>query len=272
MLEWSAAVDAWNQRGASLEDVERFIHDGVPLDQLTQRADAYVSWLISYFPWAQPKPGAVVLEIGSGVGYLMQAALSQLDPARIVGLDAADGMIAHARARLARDGITDERIEFVHYDGRHISFADNSVDFVYSVASLQHIPRLLVYNLLFEIKRILKPTGYLSAQIMAFSHFIRWGTKQEQMAEFRGQTEGQIRNKPFGWVTFYSFEELLYVLSCGVDVKDIHILEKDGNLWFSFGKDRPNSFHYSWLPDLTRQAIRGQLSRKCWASNRRVRF
>jgi len=257
----NAVSDAWNLRDASLEEVERVIHDGFPLEQLTERANAYVGWLRSRFPWAVPKPGAVVLEIGSGVGYLMQAALEQISPSRIIGLDAAEGMIAHAKDRLVRDNIYDKRIEFLHYNGERIPIPDNTIDFVYSIAVLQHIPRQLVYNLFFEIKRILKPNGYFSGQISAFSgQFSNQLDPKQRVAEFRKQIEGQIRNTPmFGWMTYYSFEELLYILSQGVEVKDLHIVERDGNLWFSFCKDGQHVFHHSWLPELRHGAVRRRL-------------
>ncbi len=45
-----------------------------------------------------------VLEVGSGLGYIMEAAVKILNPSRIVGLDVAANMIGKARERLARDG------------------------------------------------------------------------------------------------------------------------------------------------------------------------
>jgi ubiquinone/menaquinone biosynthesis C-methylase UbiE len=223
---------------------------------LVERGEGLVGLLKTHFPWTIPSPGAVVMEIGSGVGYPLQAALKLLNPSRIIGLDVADGMIMQAKERLARDQITDRRIEFLHYDGLNIPIVDNSVDFVYSVAALQHIPRLGVHNLLFEIKRILKPNGYCSAQILAYS-MLATMRRNGQGEVFQKQIDGQIQNKPFGWVSFYSFEELLFVLADAVDVKDIHIVERDGNLWFSFCKEGAGAFHHPWLPRLRHEAVRG---------------
>jgi SAM-dependent methyltransferase len=251
----AVAADVWNQRGVDLIEVERFIHDDHPMDDLVGRGAGLVGLVQSHFPWAAPKPGAVVLEIGSGVGYPLQAALAAFNPSRIIGLDIADGMIAQAKARLTRDGITDPRIEFLHYDGITIPLPDNSVDFIYSLAALQHVPRLGVYNLLFEIKRVLKPGGYCSAQTLAFSLF-KMMPKEQRRAIFEGQTRSQLANKSFGWVTYYSFDELLYVLSEGVEVSDIHLVEKDGSIWFSFCKSGEKTFHFPWLPRLCHENVR----------------
>jgi ubiquinone/menaquinone biosynthesis C-methylase UbiE len=252
----SAAAEVWNQRGVDLVEVERFIHDDHPMDRLVERGEGLVGLLKTHFPWAIPSPGAVAMEIGSGVGYPLQAALKLLNPSRIIGLDVADGMIMQAKERLARDKITDQRIEFLLYDGVHIPIEDSSIDFVYSVAALQHVPRLGVYNLLFEIKRILKPGGYCSAQTLAFS-MLDVMRKNGQGDVFQKQIEGQIQNKPFGWVSFYSFEELLSVLVDAVDVRDIHIVERGGSLWFCFCKEGARAFHHPWLPRLRHEAVRG---------------
>lgn len=233
-----AAFDVWNQRGVPLTEVERFIHDNHPMDGLVERGEGLVGLMAGHFPWSLPKPGSIVMEIGSGVGYLLQAALKRFEPSRIIGLDVADGMIHQARKRLARDGITDPRVEFLHYDGITIPLPDNSIDFIYSMACLQHVPRIYIYSLFREIQRVLKPEGYCSAQIMAFSH-LRLLSKEERMAEFQGQVKGQLLNNNHAWMTYYTFEELLDVLSDGYDLKDIHIVEKDGSLGFRSPRTAP---------------------------------
>jgi ubiquinone/menaquinone biosynthesis C-methylase UbiE len=236
------AGKVWNQHGKSISDVEAFIHDNHPMDRLHERAEGLFGLVCSHFPWAVPRPGSVVLEVGSGVGYIIQAALKRVEPSRIIGLDVADGMIQKAKDRLTRDGATDPRIEFVHYDGITIPLPDNSVDFIYSVAALQHIPRLMFYNLLYELKRILKPTGYCSAQTMSFGQLDNY---DDSVGFFREEVRGQLANKEFAWVVFYSFEEMFHVLARGIGVKDIYIVEKDGSLWFSFTKTAEQIFHDS---------------------------
>jgi ubiquinone/menaquinone biosynthesis C-methylase UbiE len=201
-----------------------------------------------------------VLEVGSGVGYILQAALRRLDPSRIIGLDVAQGMIDLAKARLARDNFVDPRVEFLHYDGINIPLPDGSIDYVYSIAVLQHIPKIYVYNLLMELYRILKPSGYCSLQTFAFSLLLQT-PEEHRKRTFAYEVAGQLSNGKYAWITYYCFEELLYILSEGLGAKDIHIVEKDGSLWFSFCKTGSKTFHHDWLPDLRHIEIRRRVEK-----------
>src|SRR5262245_33854941 len=164
------AFKTWDMSGEPLEDTEMRIHDGVPRERLIERGESYLRSLRGMFPWSVPPPESIVLEVGSGLGYVMQAALRQLAPRQVVGLDVAPSMVTKARARLRRDGLDDPRLGFLLYDGVRIPLRDDSVDYVYSVAALQHVPKLYVYNLLFEIKRVLCVGGFCAIHLLAFSH------------------------------------------------------------------------------------------------------
>jgi hypothetical protein len=63
----------WNDPTESLENVNRRIHDGVPLESLAARAQSYVDQIVGLFPYARLKDSASIMEIGSGVGYIMEA-------------------------------------------------------------------------------------------------------------------------------------------------------------------------------------------------------
>jgi protein-L-isoaspartate O-methyltransferase len=78
------AFKTWDNPNEALEEVERRIHDGVPLDKLHDRALAYVNALCTYFPWTLPNPGSAILEIGSGVGYIIEVILQLLGPHRLL--------------------------------------------------------------------------------------------------------------------------------------------------------------------------------------------
>src|SRR4051794_33214898 len=99
------AFKIWDQAEESLESVEARIHDGVPLDKLHDRANGYLNTMYTLFPQAAPKHGDVALEVGPGVGYIMQAVMNRFGPAEIIGLDVAPAMVAHAQARLKRDRV-----------------------------------------------------------------------------------------------------------------------------------------------------------------------
>jgi ubiquinone/menaquinone biosynthesis C-methylase UbiE len=108
-------------------------------------------------------------------------------PRRIVGLDIAPNMLAKAKERLG------ERppFGFQLYDGLKIPFEDRSFDVIYSVACLQHVPRPYVFNLFFEIRRLLKPRGF------AVLHFLSTDCLKLQEPSIRGARKSTTRS--VGW-------------------------------------------------------------------------
>jgi len=232
------SFETWDIESESLESVENRIHDGVPREALQARAKGYIDTFSRLFPWSLPEAGGRILEIGSGLGYVMQAAAERFAPASVTGLDVASNMIDKAKQRLARDGAQDSRFDFKLYDGVSIPFEDNSFDFVYSVATIQHIPKSYAYNLFFEINRILKPTGFAALHLLSYallpSHLSLFPLKEEVLK--------QIRNEVGHWHFFYSQQELLYVLSVGVGVGWLACREENGSIWLTFSKDQEVAF------------------------------
>jgi SAM-dependent methyltransferase len=232
------SFETWDIETESLESIENRIHDGVPREALQARARGYIDTFSRFFPWSLPEPGARILEIGSGLGYIMQAAAERLSPADVTGLDVASNMIAKAKQRLARDGIEDSRFDFGVYDGLTIPYGDNTFDFVYSVATIQHIPKAYAYNLFFEINRILKPTGFAALHLLSYSLL----PSHLSLFPLRDEVLKQIRNEVGHWHFFYSQQELLYVLSAGVGVGWLSIREENGSIWLTFSKDQEVAF------------------------------
>src|SRR5579872_2266469 len=162
------AAKTWNKEFETIEEANRRIHDRVPLDQLDRRADGYAFKVCGLFPIQIPA-GAKILEIGSGTGYVMEGVNRYLSahgvpPGQIDGLDIAEHMLAKARARIGSDKV----YNFLHYDGLTIPRPDQSYDLIYSVAALQHVPKPYVYNLFFEMKRLLKPDAYAVVNLLDF--------------------------------------------------------------------------------------------------------
>ncbi|HEV3241021.1 MAG TPA: phytanoyl-CoA dioxygenase family protein [Casimicrobiaceae bacterium] len=238
-----AAFQAWDRASEPLETTELRIHDGAPLEGLPKRAQWYIGTLQQLFPWATPTPGATVMEIGSGLGYVMEAALARYQPRRVIGLDVAPSMLEKARARLQRDGVTDPRLEFLLYDGITVPLADNSVDYVYSVAALQHVPKTYVYNLFLEIKRILSPSGFCGIHLLSCNNI----GEHSRLVPFAQEIGNQLRGEDTHWHHFYAFDELLRVLADGVEAKQIDIVDGDVSIWASFAKTGP-TFHRPDLP------------------------
>jgi SAM-dependent methyltransferase len=248
-----SAFKAWDRAEEPLEVTELRIHDGADRSGLRQRGQWYIRTLIQLFPWATPKPGAVLLDIGSGLGYIMQAVLEQFAPRRLIGLDVAPSMIEKAKARLLRDGVSDPRVEFLLYDGVTIPLPDDSIDYVYSVASLQHVPKVYVYNLFVEIKRILAPSGYCCIHLLSCNNI----REHSKLVPFAQEIQSQLRGEDTHWHHFYAFDELLCVLADGVGAKQIEIVDGEVSIWVSFAK-AGETFRRTDLPGEAHLAIVGQ--------------
>jgi ubiquinone/menaquinone biosynthesis C-methylase UbiE len=217
----TAAAKVWNDPNESLDSIKRRIHDGVPLESLAARAQSYVDHIFGLFSYAHPKDGASIMEIGSGVGYVMEAMNNGsrargIIPGKIIGLDIAERMIERAKDRLFENPI----FSFVHYNGIHIPLPDRSFDLIYSVAALQHVPRPYVYNLFFEIYRLLSNDGHAVIQLLGFKYLPR----QELLIPWRDEIRNQVCRAEVHWHHFYSAEELQLVLTMTgfkhVDIRD----------------------------------------------------
>jgi SAM-dependent methyltransferase len=118
---------------------------------------------------------AVVLEIGSGVGRIMQH-LSGV-AAEVHGVDVSEEMVERGSKRLAHLG----NVHFHKGNGYDLAtFADGTFDVVFSWVVFQHMPKTVAYNYLTEVRRVLKPRGRLLLEVpnilrgdhfQAFLHF-----------------------------------------------------------------------------------------------------
>jgi ubiquinone/menaquinone biosynthesis C-methylase UbiE len=227
--ELLAASKVWNRADLSLEEVEAWIHDFQVGDQLPVRADNYVNAMFNLFPYAKIRDGATIMEIGSGVGYIMEGILRHavaegVDIEKVIGLDIAENMIARARGRVAHQ----RKLDFLHYDGVTVPMRDQSLDFIYSVASLQHVPRQYVFNLFFEIRRLLKKDGFTIMHLLGYKHL------PNEVVSWDFLVERQVNNSEEGWLSYYSVEEVDTVLRA---TGFRHVDVKDGDaLWFCAGK------------------------------------
>jgi|SRR5579862_1206537 len=226
------AFKTWDRGDEPLESTEMRIHDGVAREELRARGRRYLARLRDYFPWSIPERGKVVMEIGSGMGYPMEAALEAFDPRCLIGLDVARSMIAKAKTRFVRDGVRNSGLSFLLYDGVTIPLRDQSVDFVYSVAALQHVPKVYVYNLLFDILRVLSPSGWCAIHLLSF------GTIRQSWFSFANEVAQQLAGKEGHWHHFYAFDELLHVLDAGIGARQIEIIEDEqATIWVCFTRN-----------------------------------
>lgn len=226
------AFEIWEGKSESLELFESRIHDGVAREALHDRAAAYLNAFEGFFGATKPARGGSIMEIGSGVGYVMQAALQRYAPKRLIGLNVAAGMIEHARARFARDGIRDQAIEFRHYDGYDFPLETSSLDHIYSVAALQHAPRPYCLRAMLEAYRVVRPGGRVWIHLLACSHFREHITP----AAFAAELQQQIKGLPGHWHHYYSQDELESVVRYGIGASDVEVREHMGSIYVSYGK------------------------------------
>jgi ubiquinone/menaquinone biosynthesis C-methylase UbiE len=108
---------------------------------------------------AHIQPGDRVLEVGCGTGDVAIAACAPAGPrGSVSGIDAGTEMIAVARAKAARVGLTiDFRVEPIEA----LTYPDATFDIVLSSLMMHHLPDDLKRQGLAEIVRVLKPGGRL---------------------------------------------------------------------------------------------------------------
>lgn len=204
------AAQTWDKQ-RPIEETSLVIHDGARTpEELAARGKGYVEDLLfGNFSQAVPTKGAAILEIGSGLGWLMQAMndyLVRIDrPAEsITGLDIAPRMVEQAKERLG----SSRPFGFLLYDGINVPLPDASLDLVYSAAALQHIPRPYVFNLFFEMKRLLKEDGFAIFHLIstAYLHI------QEKYHSWKQEIQNQISGTEGHWHHFYTKQEIEDVL------------------------------------------------------------
>ena len=124
-----------------------------------------------YRDWGLEKlsaqPGETVLEIGFGTGHCLVALAKRVGPhGRVIGLDISDGMLAIARQRLQKDGLSD-RVDLHLGDATDLNFVEaNSQDGVFMSFTLELFDNPEIPRVLQECHRILKPGGRLAVVSM----------------------------------------------------------------------------------------------------------
>jgi ubiquinone/menaquinone biosynthesis C-methylase UbiE len=223
------AFKAWDLAEEPLEAVEARIHDGAPREGLRERGLECAQRILAV-PWLSLRPEDTVVEVGSGVGYIMQAVAERSGLARVTGLDVAPSMIAHAKARLRRDGLPLERFRFERYDGLTFPWPDATVDLFYSIATIQHIPKPHAYQVLLEMHRCLKPGG------TAFIQVLSWDFMHKHGISFATEIQNQIRGAKTHWHHYYDTRELEAILTHGLEAP-YRIIASDGtSLWAAWRK------------------------------------
>lgn len=216
---------------STLDSLNTRIHDGVPVDQLAHRAaDRRDTFFERLFPYARPARGMRVLELGPGVGWIMEAMLERYAIDEIVGLDISPTIIKGAKERWS-----DARACYALYDGLRAPFRDGSFDNVYSVACIQHIEKHHAFLVMMELFRILKPGGHGTLHLASVHRLARAPQPYGQ------ECWNHVTNADWHWMHYYSFDELYVLFAEVLHVSDLDIKLYRSNFWvhFSKGTDQP---------------------------------
>jgi ubiquinone/menaquinone biosynthesis C-methylase UbiE len=226
----SAAYKKTWEQPSSLDALNQRIHDGVPVDQLAERAAERRDLCFEeLFPYARPAEGATVLEVGPGVGWIMESVLARYPVAEIVGLDVSKTMIEAARQRWS-----DPRASYVLYDGLRAPLADDAFDNVYSIACLQHIEKHHAFLVMQEMVRVLKPGGHGTLHLMAIDHI------PHAPRTYAQECWNHVRNANTHWLHYYSFDEIVVLFSAlGATELDVKYWATSFWVHFSKGTERP---------------------------------
>lgn len=107
-------------------------------------------------PYADPRPGEVVLDLGCGAGLdLFFYARAVGDGGKLYGLDISEAMLDKARKNLESVGV--QNVDFLHAPADRIPLADGSVDLATANGIYNLSPDKEV--VMREVFRVLKPGG-----------------------------------------------------------------------------------------------------------------
>lgn len=206
-------IEAWRKE-SDLQALQVTIHDGVPEEQLRDRGRAYRDAMFGIYPQAAPEPGDWVLEIGPGVGWIMESVLETYpDAAAVVGLDVSPEMSKAAHQRW-----TDPRAHYVTYDGVGWPFADDTFDVIYSCAAIQHVEKHWAFFIFKEAYRTLAPGGHAVLHLLSVHHMPHAGVPYEEEARHHIENRTDL-----WWHHYYSYDELFVLLSQVIGVDDLDI-------------------------------------------------
>lgn len=114
--------------------------------------------------------GTRVLDVGCGPGTITVDFARRVAPARVVGIDRADDVLAVAR-EYARDAAVDT-VEFAVGDLYALDFPDASFDVVHAHQVLQHLTDPVAA--LREMRRVCTPGGVVAARDSDYATFTWW--------------------------------------------------------------------------------------------------
>lgn len=107
---------------------------------------------------AQLKDGDLVLDVGTGTGWVAIRCALEVEEGQIIGVDITPEMLAQAALNAERVGVS-ERVQFALASAMDLPYPDNQFEVVLSSLALHHT---MVSHSLEEMVRVLKPGGHIA--------------------------------------------------------------------------------------------------------------
>ena len=125
-------------------------------------------------------PGAQVLDVGCGPGTITVGLAARVGEGRVVGIDAADEVLADARAEAERHG--QRNVSFEAGDVYQLAFADDTFDVVHAHQVLQHLADPVAA--LAQMRRVCRPGGVVAARDSDYGGMF-WFPEDPQLGEWQ---------------------------------------------------------------------------------------
>jgi len=156
--------------------------------------------------------GRSLLDVGCGPGTITVDFAARLAPGRVVGIDAAAGIVEQATALAASRGL--DNAEFATADLYELPFADDEFDIVHAHQVLQHIADPVAA--LREMRRVARPGGVVAVREVDYHGTIwapqsdgleRWMDVYQQVHRGNGG-EPDAGRRLRGWAIEAGFTEI----------------------------------------------------------------
>jgi len=136
-------------------------HESVLRSHKSRTAENSAAYVLPHL-----RGGLSLLDVGCGPGTLTVDLARRVAPGAVTGIDAADGVLAEARAHAQQAG---SAVTWETGDVYALRFADASFDVVHAHQVLQHLSDPVAA--LREMRRVAKPDGVVSARDSDYSCF-----------------------------------------------------------------------------------------------------
>ncbi len=182
-------------------------HESVVQSHARRRAEVEAWFLLPRLT-----AGMRLLDAGCGPGTVTAGLARAVSPGEVIGLDAAPGVLEHARAHALEEAV--ENVTFVAGDVYALDFADAEFDVVYANQLLQHLTDPV--RAIEEMRRVLRPGGLLAVRDAdyatmsphpKFPEFTDWNRLYHRVA-YRNDAEPDAGRSLPAWVRAAGFSSV----------------------------------------------------------------